>query len=49
MAGVAGGRHGGGELVHVGLAAGLLELAALLELGADRQRVDRLVLVVERE
>ena len=36
VARVAGGRHGGGELVHVGLAAGRLELAALLELGATR-------------
>ena len=49
VARVAGGRHDRRQLVHVGLAAGLLELAALLELGADGERVDRLVLVVERE
>ena len=49
VARVADGRHDRGQLVHVRLAAGPLQLAALLELGADRERVDRLVLVVERQ
>ena len=49
VAGVAGRGHGRRQLVHVGLAARLLQLAALLQLGADGERVDRLVLVVERE
>ena len=43
------GRHERRELVDAGPAADLLELAALLERVDERDRVDRLALLVERE
>ena len=48
-AGVPGGRHDAGQLVHGRRAADLLELAHLAQAVGHRQHVDRLALVVERE
>ncbi len=47
--GVRGSRHDGGELCDLGGAADALELAALVELVRERDRVDRLALAVEGE
>ncbi len=47
--GVRGGRDDGGELGDLRRAADALELAALVELVRERDRVDRLALAVERE
>jgi hypothetical protein len=49
VAGVGGGRHEPGELVEPDAPADVLQLAALLELVRERDRVDRLVLAVELE
>ena len=46
---VRGRRDEGRELVHAHTAADVLELAALLELVDERDRVDRLSLRIERE
>ena len=48
-AGVAGGRHDAGQLVDRRAAADVLELADLAQAVGDRQHVDRLAVVVERE
>jgi len=46
---IGGGRHEPGQLVQADAAADLLQLATLLELVRERDRVDRLVLAVQLE
>src|SRR5439155_24479399 len=49
LARIAGRRHSGRKLMDVCFAAGPFQLSPLLQLGADRERVNRLVLGVERQ